>query len=110
MHSRCRRFVTRSLCISLLAAACVVEDPPPSGRDPRAARHAHRDPPRPGLEGGRRCAGPVPDNWLASFDDPQLDALVAEAIANNPDLRVTAARVEQAAQYVGSPGRRCGRG
>jgi len=42
----------------------------------------------------------IQDNWLASFDDPQLNALVAEAMSNNPDLRVTAARVEQAAQYV----------
>lgn len=44
--------------------------------------------------------GPISDNWLASFDDAQLNALVAEAMTNNPDLRVSAARVEQAAQYV----------
>jgi|FrelakmetLWP11LW_1041352.scaffolds.fasta_scaffold00639_6 multidrug efflux system outer membrane protein len=42
----------------------------------------------------------VTDRWLASFNDPQLDALVAEALAFNPDLRVAAARVEQAAAYV----------
>ena len=42
----------------------------------------------------------IKDNWLATFGDAQLDALVAEAIANNPDLRVTATKVEQAAQYV----------
>jgi NodT family efflux transporter outer membrane factor (OMF) lipoprotein len=45
-------------------------------------------------------AGAVPDDWLASFNDPQLTALVNEAVANNPDLRVTAARVEQSAEYV----------
>jgi NodT family efflux transporter outer membrane factor (OMF) lipoprotein len=44
--------------------------------------------------------GAVTDRWLASFNDPQLDALVAEALAFNPDLRVAAARVEQAAAYV----------
>jgi outer membrane protein, multidrug efflux system len=44
--------------------------------------------------------GAVPDNWLASFDDDQLTALVNEAVANNPDLRITAIRVEQSAQYV----------
>jgi len=43
---------------------------------------------------------PVLDDWLASFDDPQLNALVAEALLNNPDLRVTATRVAQAGQYV----------
>jgi NodT family efflux transporter outer membrane factor (OMF) lipoprotein len=42
----------------------------------------------------------IQDNWLASFDDPQLDALVAEGLANSPDLRVAATQVEQAAQYV----------
>ena len=42
----------------------------------------------------------IQDNWLATFGDPQLDALVAEAMTNNPDLRVSATRVEQAAQYV----------
>src|SRR5881394_1097864 len=46
------------------------------------------------------AAGPIADNWLTSFDDAQLNALVAEAMTNNPDLRVSATRVEQAAQYV----------
>ncbi len=42
----------------------------------------------------------IQDNWLASFRDAQLDALVVEALANNPDLRVAATRVEQAGEYV----------
>src|SRR5512138_600199 len=42
----------------------------------------------------------IKDNWLATFGDEQLDALVSEATTNNPDLRVAATRVEQAAQYV----------
>src|SRR6185436_14831652 len=46
------------------------------------------------------AVGPIADNWLASFNDAQLNALVAEAMTNNPDLRVSATRVEQAAQYV----------
>jgi NodT family efflux transporter outer membrane factor (OMF) lipoprotein len=45
-------------------------------------------------------AGAVGAGWLASFNDPQLDALVREALANNPDLQVAAARVEQAASFV----------
>ncbi len=45
-------------------------------------------------------SGPVADNWLATFNDAQLDALVAEALTNNPNLRVAVARVEQAEQYV----------
>jgi len=42
----------------------------------------------------------IRDNWLATFGDAQLDALVVEAMTNNPDLRVSATKVEQAAQYV----------
>ena len=44
--------------------------------------------------------GPVADNWLAEFQDEQLNAAVAEAIAHNADLRVGAARVEQALLYA----------
>jgi len=33
--------------------------------------------------------------WWAAFGDPTLDALVTEALANNEDLRIAAARVDQ---------------
>jgi multidrug efflux system outer membrane protein len=42
----------------------------------------------------------VSDNWLQSFHDPGLDAVVAEGIKNNLDLRQTAAKVEIARQTV----------
>jgi NodT family efflux transporter outer membrane factor (OMF) lipoprotein len=45
-------------------------------------------------------ASPVASAWLATFNDPQLDSLVEEALRYNPDLQVAAARVEQAASYV----------
>ena len=45
-------------------------------------------------------AGTVADNWLVSFHDDQLNAAVGEAIAHNADLRVAAARVEQALLYA----------
>jgi outer membrane protein, multidrug efflux system len=45
-------------------------------------------------------AVPVADDWLKSLDDPMLDAIVAEAIANNPDLRQAADRVTIAQQAV----------
>jgi NodT family efflux transporter outer membrane factor (OMF) lipoprotein len=50
--------------------------------------------------GAARVAGVLADKWLAGFNDPQLDALVQEALANNPDLQVAASRVEQAAAFV----------
>jgi multidrug efflux system outer membrane protein len=42
----------------------------------------------------------VADDWLKSFNDAALDAIVAEAIANNLDLRQAAAVVEIARQSV----------
>lgn len=50
--------------------------------------------------GGPVSAGPVEDNWLQSLGDAQLNALVDEAIVYNTDLRVAAARVEQARLYA----------
>jgi len=44
--------------------------------------------------------GVVQDNWLATFGDPRLDALVAEALQRNPDMRVVAAKVEQATEQL----------
>lgn len=45
-------------------------------------------------------AGTLQDNWLLTFHDAQLDALVQEAVTHNPDLRVSATRVAQAEQYL----------
>ena len=45
-------------------------------------------------------AGAVTDDWLATFRDAQLDALVAEAIANNRDLAQAAERVAAARQVA----------
>jgi outer membrane protein, multidrug efflux system len=42
----------------------------------------------------------VANDWIRSFNDARLDALVAEAITNNLDLRQAAARVEVARQNV----------
>src|SRR5689334_696478 len=39
--------------------------------------------------------------WWQVFDDPTLQALVREAIANNLDLRAAVARVEQARAQAG---------
>jgi NodT family efflux transporter outer membrane factor (OMF) lipoprotein len=42
----------------------------------------------------------VTDDWLKSFGDPALEAIVTEAIANNTDLRAAAERVAIARQTV----------
>jgi len=48
--------------------------------------------------GGANAA--VSDNWLESFHDPGLDAVVEEAIKNNLDLQQAAAKVTIARQTV----------
>ena len=50
------------------------------------------------------AAGAVQDNWVAALGDTQLSALVTEAITYNADLRVAAARVEEAAAGVKAAG------
>ena len=44
--------------------------------------------------------GPVTDAWLHTLNDPTLDAIVAEALVNNLDLRQAAERVAVAQQAV----------
>jgi outer membrane protein, multidrug efflux system len=44
--------------------------------------------------------GAVADNWLKSFNDPVLDAIVNEALLNNLDLRQAADSMEIARQSV----------
>ena len=50
------------------------------------------------------ATGPVQDNWIATLGDPQLSALVVEAITYNADLRLAVARVEEAAANVKAAG------
>ncbi|NTX64366.1 efflux transporter outer membrane subunit [Myxococcus sp. CA051A] len=45
--------------------------------------------------------GGIQDGWLATFQDEQLQALVAEALGHNPDLRSASARVDQASAMLG---------
>jgi multidrug efflux system outer membrane protein len=45
---------------------------------------------------GQSTDAPVSVRWWALYGDPHLDLLVDEALAHNTDLRVAAARVEEA--------------
>jgi len=49
---------------------------------------------------GDSNATPTTAGWLADFNSTTLNALVIEAITNNPDLRVTAARLKAAQANV----------
>ena len=74
-------------CLTLAGCALKI---PPFGADiaPEAARQI------PGEWSGPHRSGAVLPNWISTFHDPELTALVADAIERNPDLKAAAARVE----------------
>jgi NodT family efflux transporter outer membrane factor (OMF) lipoprotein len=104
-HSSHRRRLTgrtRAILLALASATllptigCALKQPPDAAAIKEQSMPAVKVPPQwSGLE-----SGAVADNWLAAFRDDQLSAAVAEAILNNADLRVGAARVEQALLYA----------
>lgn len=74
--------------VSLALGGCV-----PTGFLPSLSLHAPADDALAQTAGpGVNGAWPAPD-WVKQLRDPQLDALVAEASQNNPDLQVAQARL-----------------
>ena len=75
---------------SLVLAGCALKNPP-FGADimPESARAKI-----PGSWAGPHRSGTVVPNWIRNFGDPELTALVADAVERNPDLKAAAARVE----------------
>jgi NodT family efflux transporter outer membrane factor (OMF) lipoprotein len=92
------RNTTLALAVLAMLSACALQAPP-KPEEYRAEALGGIHPPAQ-WTATAEMAGPVAGSWLATFGDPRLDALVAEAMANNPDLRVAAARVEVASEYV----------
>jgi outer membrane protein, multidrug efflux system len=88
----------RAVLITAVLAGCALKAPPDRQAVGKQALPNLQVPERWAEPAG--VAGAVGGAWLASFNDPQLDALVREVLASNPDLQVAAARVEQAAAFV----------
>jgi NodT family efflux transporter outer membrane factor (OMF) lipoprotein len=82
----------------VVLAGCVLVDPPSS--EELAKEVSTNAPPPPEWTAPGATPGDVQGNWLATFADARLEELVAEAMAHNTDLRMAAARVEQAAALV----------
>jgi NodT family efflux transporter outer membrane factor (OMF) lipoprotein len=74
----------------LILASCAIKQPP-VGEEimPESARAQV-----PGHWAGPHRSGTVVPNWILSFHDPELTALVTDAVERNPDLKAAAARVE----------------
>lgn len=87
------------VAVVVTGSACLVKKPP-DATALKGEALPHTEVPGAWAAASSAGTGTVTDNWLASFNDAQLSAAVAEAIANNTDLRVAAARVEQAQLYA----------
>jgi NodT family efflux transporter outer membrane factor (OMF) lipoprotein len=85
------------LIVALALAGCALESPPKPD-EIRSQSLPNLKAPTAWTAGGAPAT--VRDDWVATLGDPQLDSLVREALAYNSDLRVAAARVEQAAAYA----------
>ena len=86
-----------AVAVAAALAGCALKSPPERDELAQEAAANRQVPQKWTAPGG--AAGAVADGWLASFSDPQLEELAWEAFAYNPDLRIAAARVEQAAAY-----------
>jgi len=84
--------------VAVMAAGCALKTPPP--HDAVVAEALPKTTTIPPAWKAEPGAAPVTDDWLKSFNDPALEAIVAEAIANNLDLRQAADRVAIAQQGV----------
>ncbi len=86
MNSR----VLLGVAVCFIFASCAIKQPP-FGADimPESARAQI-----PGRWAGPHRSGAVVPNWIRAFGDPELTALVADAVERNPDLKAAAARVE----------------
>jgi outer membrane protein, multidrug efflux system len=75
---------------SLMLVGCALKQPP-FGEEimPESARAKI-----PGSWAGPHRGGAVVPNWIFTFHDPELTALVTDAVERNPDLKAAAARVE----------------
>src|SRR4026207_2197192 len=75
---------------SLVLAGCALKNPPVGADIMQESARAKI----PGSWAGPHRSGAVVPNWIRNFGDPELSALVADAVERNPDLRAAAARVE----------------
>ncbi len=74
---------------SILLAGCTVG---PNYRRPLVTVPDHF----PSAANTAEAIGSEPEQWWKSFQDPELDSLVTRAVAANLDLKLAAARVEEA--------------
>ena len=80
---------------ALVIAACATTPPGPQSSDvPVASSWTQLEKANPAL--AMNANAQVEHEWWRHFGDPTLDALIAEAVANNKSLQIAVARIEEA--------------
>src|SRR5271166_3623973 len=100
LHSRAARtllYLTLGM-VSVSFCGCALHKPPPHATIVDQA--LPKATPLPPTWSSTPDTVNVSDDWVKSFNDPGLEVVVREAIANNLDLRQSAARVEESRQSV----------
>src|SRR5215831_19086459 len=85
---RCTLLVATASSLTLVS--CALKHPP-FGADIMPERTRAQIP---GSWAGPHRSGTVVPNWILTFHDPELTAVVTDAVERNPDLKAAAARVE----------------
>lgn len=75
---------------TLFLMSCAV-NPPIAGKDLRKQALPQLSIPNQ-FSAGINTSSQLDDAWLKQFNDSELEALVAEALKNHPDVRIIAAR------------------
>jgi NodT family efflux transporter outer membrane factor (OMF) lipoprotein len=97
---RIQNIILTILVAACLLAGCATKSPPTTAEIRQQTGTLTNMPLTEPWKAAPVSTNTIEDNWLASFEDSKLDALVVEAMEHNVDLRVASARVEQAGQYV----------
>lgn len=93
-----RPLLVATLSAAVLSACASFEGLAPNARIDSADRLQTRST----LATGIRTDAPWPhQDWWRAFGDPQLDALMSEALAGSPNLRLARARLDQARALAG---------
>lgn len=97
-----RRYLRAAPALGALLAACAVPTPPPRDELVQEALPGYAVPAA--WQAAQPAGAAQSADWWRGFADPQLAALIDEALANNVDLRVAAARVERSQAYAVAAG------
>ncbi|MFW2373835.1 MAG: efflux transporter outer membrane subunit [Gammaproteobacteria bacterium] len=88
----------------LVVTACAVEKPPSIDETAKSSLPETTEIAPAYVEAANAAKGAVTDGWLKTFADPKLEAIVAEAIKNNLNLKAAVARVDAAAGFATQAG------